>query len=164
MLWEVFACDFADVAAAVGRSEAACRQARDVLAARFFDAFRDGDVEGLREVFAADVQLVGNAGGKAPALSRTVIGADKVARLLAAIFARLARIGATLEQCGINGQPGAILRDREGMVASTFALDLLEGRIQTVRSVGNPDELRHLGPVADACALHRGVVEEARAH
>jgi RNA polymerase sigma-70 factor (ECF subfamily) len=180
VLREVFAYDFADVAAAVGRSEAACRQllvrarshidsgrprfevdrrARDVLAARFFDAFRDGDVEELREVLAADVQLVGDAGGNAPALSRTVVGADKVARLLAAIFADLARVGATLEECEVNGQPGAILRDREGKVAFTFALDLLGGQIQTVRSVANPDKLRHLGPVADAWALHREVKE-----
>jgi RNA polymerase sigma-70 factor, ECF subfamily len=178
VLREVFAYDFADVAAAVGRSEAACRQllvrarhhiesgrprfevdrqARDVLAARFFDAFRDGDVEGLRDVLAADVQLVGDAGGKAPALSRIVVGADKVARLLAAIFADLARVGATLEECEVNGQPGAILRDRAGRVAFTFALDLLGGQIQAIRSVGNPDKLRHLGPVADAWALHREV-------
>ncbi|MBB3084114.1 RNA polymerase sigma-70 factor [Geodermatophilus sabuli] len=184
VLREVFAYDFADVAAAVGRSEAACRQllvrarnhidsgrprfevdrqARDVLAARFFDAFRDGDVEGLREVLAADVQLVGDAGGKAPALSRAVVGVDKVARLLAAIFTRLARVGATLEQREVNGQPGAILRDREGRVAFTFALDVLGGQIQTVRSVGNPDKLRHLGPVADAWVLHREV-KEAHGH
>jgi RNA polymerase sigma-70 factor (ECF subfamily) len=180
VLREVFAYDFADVAAAVGRSEAACRQllvrarhhvesgrprfeadrqARDALAARFFDAFRDGDVEGLRTVLAADVQLVGDAGGKAPALSRAVVGADKVARLLAAIFADLARVGATLERCEVNGQPGAILRDRDGRVAFTFALDLLGGQIQTIRSIGNPDKLRHLGPVADAWALHREVKE-----
>ena len=184
VLRDVFGYDFADVAAAVGRSEAACRQllvrarhhidsgrprfevdrqARDVLAARFFDAFRDGDVEGLRDVLAADVQLVGDAGGKAPALSRAVVGADKVARLLAAIFASLARVGASLEQCEVNGQPGAILRDRDGRVAFTFALDLLGGQIQTVRSVANPDKLRHLGPVADAWALHREV-KEARGH
>jgi RNA polymerase sigma-70 factor (ECF subfamily) len=100
---------------------------------------------------------VGDAGGKAPALSRIVVGVEKVARLLAAIFADLARVGATLERSEVNGQPGAILRDREGRVAFTFVLDLLGGRIQTVRSVGNPDKLRHLGPVADAWALHREV-------
>jgi RNA polymerase sigma-70 factor (ECF subfamily) len=178
VLREVFGYDFADVAAAVGRSEPACRQllvrardhmhsgrprfevdrqTREVLATRFFDAFRDGDVEGLREVLAADVELVGDAGGKAPALSRVVVGVDKVARLLAAIFADLARVGVTLERREVNGQPGAILRDREGRVAFTFALDLLGGQIQTVRSVGNPDKLRHLGRVADAWDLHREV-------
>jgi RNA polymerase sigma-70 factor (ECF subfamily) len=88
-----------------------------------------------------------------------VVGADKVARLLAAIFADLARVGARLEECEVNGQPGAILRDREGKVAFTFALELLGGQIQTVRSVANPDKLRHLGPVADAWALHREVKE-----
>jgi RNA polymerase sigma-70 factor, ECF subfamily len=79
------------------------RQARDVPAARFFDAFRDGDVEALREVLAADVQLVGDAGGKAPALSRAVVGADKVARLLAAVSPRFARVGAAFEKCEVNG-------------------------------------------------------------
>jgi len=52
---------------------------------KFFDAFRNGDVEGLRGVLAADVELVGDAGGKAPALGRTVVGADRVARLLASL-------------------------------------------------------------------------------
>ncbi len=176
VLREVFAYEFADVAAAVGRSEAACRQllvrarrhmdsgrprfeadrqARDELAARFFDAFRHGDVEGLREALAADVELVGDAGGKAPALGRVVVGADKVARLLASLFPGLDRVGATLEECEVNGQPGAILRDRDGKVAFTFALDVLEGHVQTIRSIGNPDKLRHVGPVADAWALQR---------
>ena len=176
VLREVFAYDFAEVAATVGRSEAACRQllvrarrhmdsgrprfeadrrARDELAARFFDAFRNGDVEGLREVLAADVGLVGDAGGKAPALGRTVVGADKVARLLASLFPGLDRVGATFEQCEVNGQPGAILRDREGKVAFAFALEVLGGQIQTIRSVGNPDKLGHVGPVADAWALQR---------
>jgi RNA polymerase sigma-70 factor (ECF subfamily) len=176
VLREVFAYDFADVAAAVGRSEAACRQllvrardhihsgrprfevdrrARDVLADQFFHAFRDGDVEGLRDVLAADVQLVGDAGGKAHALARTVVGADKVARLLAAVFPRFARVDATLEQCEVNGQPGAILRDREGKVAVTLALDVLGEQIQTIRSIGNPDKLRHLGPVVDTWAFYR---------
>jgi RNA polymerase sigma-70 factor (ECF subfamily) len=183
VLRDVFAYDFADVAAAVGRSEAACRQllvrarehvhggrprfkvdrrARDQLADRFFAAFRDGDVDVLRDVLAADVQLVGDAGGKAPALSRIVVGADKVARLLGSVFPRLARLDATLEQCEVNGQPGAILRDREGKVAYLLALDVLDGQIQTVRSLGNPDKLGHLGPVADAWALQREFKDAAR--
>jgi RNA polymerase sigma-70 factor (ECF subfamily) len=174
VLREVFAYDYAEVAATVGRSEAACRQllmrarrhmdsgrprfdadlrAREELADRFFGAFRNGDVEGLREVLAADVDLVGDAGGKAPALGRTMVGADKVARVLASLFPRLDQIGASLEQREVNGQPGAVLRDREEKVAFAFALDVLGGRVQTIRSIGNPDKLRHIGPVADAWAL-----------
>lgn len=176
VLREVFAFGFPEVAAAVGRSEAACRQLavrarrhmdagrprfeadqeeREALAAQFFGAFRDGDVDGLKHLLAADVRMVGDAGGKAPALARSVVGAENVARLLASVAPRLAKIRVVFEQCVVNGQPGAIVRDRDGKVISTFALDVLDGQIQTIRSVGNPDKLRHVGPVADAWALWR---------
>ena len=45
----------------------------------------------------------------------------------------------------MNGQPGAIFRDRDGKVVNTWTLDVLDGRIQTIRSVINPDKLGHLG-------------------
>jgi hypothetical protein len=54
-----------------------------------------------------------------------------------------------------DGQPGAILRDRDGKVLNTLALDILDGRVQAIRSVINPDKLGHLGPVADAWAVIR---------
>ncbi len=131
------------------------RRQREKLAARFFDALREGDVDGLRELLAADVQLVGDGGGKAPALARSVIGAEKVARVLAAIFPWLVRIDVTLEPREVNGQPGAIFRDRDNKVLITLTLDVLDGQIQAIRSVSNPDKLRHVGPVADAWALAR---------
>jgi RNA polymerase sigma-70 factor, ECF subfamily len=55
----------------------------------------------------------------------------------------------------VNGQPGAIFRDRDNNVLNTWALDVLDGRIQTIRTVINPDKLRHVGPVADAWAVIR---------
>jgi hypothetical protein len=66
--------------------------------------------------------LVGNGGGKAPALAKGVVGADNVGRVLASIFPVLARIDARMEPCEVNGQPGAILRDRDGNLASTLTL------------------------------------------
>ena len=183
VLREVFGFGFEEVASAVGRSEAACRQLavrarrhmdagrprfeadrteRDELAARFFDALAEGDVEGLRELLAADVSLVGDGGGKAPQLARSIIGADKVARVLTSIFPWLVRIEVTLEPHEVNGQPGAIFRDRDGKVLYALTLDVLEGQIQTIRSVSNPDKLRHLGPVADAWAISREVNQARR--
>jgi RNA polymerase sigma-70 factor, ECF subfamily len=176
VLREVFGFGFPEIAPAVGRSEAACRQLavrarrhmdagrprfaadrkeRDELAARFFDALREGEVEGLRELLAADVQLVGDGGGKAPLLASHTIGPENVARVLAVLLPQFARIGVVLEPHEVNGQPGAIFRDRDGKVLSTLALDILGGRIQTIRSVVNPDKLGHVGPVADAWALRR---------
>ena len=183
VLREVFAFGFGEVASAVGRSEAACRQlavrarrhmdqgrprfeadrrGREELAERFFDALREGDVDGLRELLAADVQLVGDGGGRAPALARSIIGAEKVARVLASIFPWLVRIDVTLEPREVNGQPGAIFRDRDNKVLSTLTLDVLDGQIQTIRSVNNPYKLRHVGPVADAWAVARELNQARR--
>jgi RNA polymerase sigma-70 factor, ECF subfamily len=178
VLREVFGFAFPEIASAVGRSEAACRQLaararrhmdagrprfeadrreREELAARFFDALRDGDIDGLRELLAADVQMVADGGGKAPALARSVFGADNVARVLVSVFPLLVKIDATVEPRALNGQPGAIVHDRDGKVVGTLTLDVLGGRIQTIRSVANPDKLGHVGPVADAWAIAREV-------
>ncbi|MGH8827346.1 MAG: RNA polymerase sigma-70 factor [Jiangellaceae bacterium] len=178
VLRDVFGFGFPEVASAVGRSEAACRQLavrarrhmdfgrsrfeadrreREELAARFFEALRDGDVDGLRELLAADVQMVGDGGGKAPAFAKAVVGADNVARVLASVFPVLARIDARVEPREVNGQPGAILRDRDDKVVGILMLDVFGGQIQTIRSVVNPDKLGHVGPVADAWAIAREV-------
>ena len=183
VLREVFGFGFPEIASAVGRSEAACRQlavrgrrhmdagrprfeadrrGREELAARFFGALTEGDVDGLRELLAADVQLIGDGGGKAPALARSIIGAEKVARVLASFFPWLVRVEVTLEQHEVNGQPGAIFRDRDGKVLTTVVLDVLDGQIQTIRSVQNPDKLGHVGPVADAWGVAREVNEARR--
>ena len=95
-------------------------------------------------------------------LARSVIGADNVARVLASIFPLLAKIDARVEPRELNGQPGAILRDRNDKVVGTLTLDVLGGRIQTIRSVVNPDKLGHMGPVADAWAIAREVKQARR--
>ena len=176
VLREVFAFDFGEIAAAVGRSEPACRKLaerarrhmdagrprfdadrreREELASRFFDAFRLGDVTDLQELLAADVKLVGDGGGKAPQFGRAISGADEVARAFVAFSPLLARLDVTIERHEVNGQPGAIFRDRAGKVIYILTLDVHGGRIRTIRSVLNPDKLGHLGPVADAWALVR---------
>ncbi len=183
VLHEVFGFSFPEIATAVGRSEAACRQLavrarrhmdegrprfeadkreRKELADRFLDAFRNGDVEGLQDLLAADVELVSDSGGKAPQWGKGIFGADNVARVLAAMFSPFTQIGVVMEPREVNGQPGAIFRDREGKVVNTWAFDVLDGRIQTIHTVLNPDKLRHLGPVADAEAILHEVNQARR--
>ncbi len=183
VLREVFAFGFPEIASAVGRSEAACRQlavrarrhmdagrprfeadrlAREELAGRFFDAFREGDVEGLRELLAADVQMVGDGGGKAPQWKPFVTGADKVARLLATLMPSFVRIGGVVEPRPVNGQPGALIRAADGKVVNALALDILDGRVRMIRAVMNPDKLAHVGPVADGWEVLRAAQRELR--
>lgn len=183
VLREVFGFSFAEVASAVGRSESACRQLavrarrhmdagrtrfeadrreREHLAERFFNAFRHGDVDGLRSLLAADVQMIGDGGGKAPLWGQGVFGPEHVARMLATFIAPFLRIGGEVEPHEVNGQPGAIFRDREGKVVNTLVLDILDGQIQTIRAVINPDKLQHLGPVADAWAVVRDTNQARR--
>jgi RNA polymerase sigma-70 factor (ECF subfamily) len=183
VLRDVFGFDFPEAASAIGRSETACRQLavrarrhmdtgrprfeadrreREKLAARFFDALREGDVDGLRDLLAADVQIVGDGGGKAPQWTRAVIGVENVIRVFASVFPWLLRIGVEVEPHEVNGQPGAIFRDRDHKVLNTWTLDVLDGRIQTIRSVQNPDKLGHVGPVGDAWAITREAQEARR--
>jgi len=183
VLREVFRFDYPEIASAVGRSEAACRQLavrarrhmeagrprfmadqreREELAERFFDALRDGDVAGLRALLAADVHLFSDSGGKAPQWGRGIFGAEKVASLLASLVLPFSRIGGVVERHRVNGQPGAIFRDRHGRVINTWALDIVDGQIQTIHTVQNPDKLRHVGPVADAWTVVRETLQARR--
>ena len=183
VLREVFAFGFDEIASTVGRSEAACRQLavrarrhmeagrprfeadrrmREELASRFCEALETGDVHGLRELLAADVELISDSGGKAPALPGSVRGAENITRLLAAVVPQLAQIGVVIESQEINGQSGAIVRDRHGLVLAVMVLDIVDGQIQTVRSVINPDKLKHLGPVADAWVVDQEYFEAKR--
>jgi RNA polymerase sigma-70 factor (ECF subfamily) len=176
VLHDVFAFPFSEISDVVGRSETTCRQLasrarrlmqegrprfdvdrreREELAARFFDAVTVGDVDELRGLLAADVEVYGDGGGKAPQWMRVVVGQDNVARMFAGLGRRFAGAGLQVEPHEVNGQPGAVFRDAAGAVINVLALDVFDGRIQVIRSVINPDKLHHLGPVADAWALMR---------
>lgn len=176
VLRDVFGFSFAEIARAVGRSEASCRQhalrarrhmeanqprfeadprKREELARRFFTAFADGDVQGLHELLASDAQLISDSGGRAPQWGEGVAGAEKVARLLASLGGPFGQAGGVVVPHQVNGQPGAIFRSREGKVINTWTLEIGEAGVQVIRTVLNPEKLRHMGEVADAAAVLR---------
>jgi RNA polymerase sigma-70 factor, ECF subfamily len=174
LLHDVFGYGYDEVAAVVGKGEANCRQLatrarrhlakerprfdaprqeRDELAARFFAAVVDGEVDRLVEMLADDVTVYGDGGGKAPQWMSPIAGALRVARLLAGAGHLMRDVGAELRRCEINGQPGAQVLGPDGLLVNVLVLDIADGAVQTVRSVINPDKLQHIGPVADAHAL-----------
>jgi RNA polymerase sigma-70 factor (TIGR02957 family) len=171
LLREVFDYPYEEIARIVGKSEdntrqlvtrarrqvqqrrprfEASRERREVLARRFFAAAVDGELEALEELLAHDVVLHGDGGGKAPALAHPVHGRAKVARTLLAWFRAAARIGGvSLQAAEVNGQPGALLLDPEGRLVTVLAVAVADGQVQAIRSIVNPDKLRHLGPTAN---------------
>jgi RNA polymerase sigma-70 factor (TIGR02957 family) len=141
-----------------GRSRfEASREQRDELARRFLAASQDGDLEALEALLAHDVVLHGDGGGKAPALARPLHGRARVARTLLAWMKATVRFGGvSLRPVEVNGQPGAMSFDPEGRLINVLAFDIADGQIQAIRSVVNPDKLRHLGPLADLGELLGG--------
>jgi RNA polymerase sigma-70 factor, ECF subfamily len=171
VLRESFDLDYDAIAEIVGRSEDNCRQilrrarrrleedARprfevdpaegEALAARFLAAARDGDLDGLVAVLAADVELVGDGGGRARSIPHPMHGAAAVARALISFYGQTERWGLTLEPVWVNGAPGFRTLDADGRLVNVVGLEIGAGAIQAVHSMLNPDKLAHLGPTSD---------------
>ncbi|MGY1692253.1 RNA polymerase sigma factor SigJ [Geodermatophilus sp. SYSU D01105] len=165
VLREVFGLPAAEVAATLGRSEAAVRQmahrarehvqsrqprfdadrsAQRAVTERFLAACAGGDVEALLAALAPDVVLVTDGGGKAKAALRPIAGADKVARFLLATAAQgLSLPGLRTEVADLNGAPGVVVW-AGGAPYLTMSLVLVDGLVAQVLVVRNPDKLRGL--------------------
>ncbi|HLQ56543.1 MAG TPA: RNA polymerase sigma-70 factor [Streptosporangiaceae bacterium] len=170
LLHDVFDYGYDEIAGIVGKSQDNCRQLarrarrhvvehkprfdasrreREELAARFFAAMGEGDMSGLVDLLAADVVVYGDSGGTRPSWPRPIVGRDNVVRLVAGISGQVRELGVTLRRAEINGQPGALFYDSSGLLVSVLCLDIVDGVVQAVRSVINPDKLQHLGPLSD---------------
>jgi RNA polymerase sigma-70 factor (ECF subfamily) len=166
LLREVFEYDYDEIASVVGKSEENCRQIavrarrqvqagkprfeaskaeREELARRFFRAAGEGDVESLVGMLAADVVAYADGGGKATAFPRPVHGRDKVLRILRGPAGRGERLWVTdVRLAEINGQPGAMFLDPDGVPVVAVSLDIVDGQVQSLRAVSNPEKLEHL--------------------
>ncbi|MFE7318988.1 RNA polymerase sigma-70 factor [Streptomyces sp. NPDC057555] len=159
VLREVFAVDYDEIAEAVGKSPAAVRQiahrARAHVAARrprevvsadetrealaaFQRAAETGDVQGLLDILAPDVVLLGDGGGVVQAVPVPVVGAGRVAELAAG----LGRFGtaASLRPAQVNGHPALVFRI-DGRIDTVLAARLDGGRITGLYAVRNPEKL-----------------------
>jgi RNA polymerase sigma-70 factor (ECF subfamily) len=174
VLREVLDLEFAEIAAAVDKTEAACRQllhrarervaagrrrfprrdAQAALATRFVTALATGDVAALVDLLIDDATAVSDHGGKAKAAQHTIVGADRVARFLVGMAGKAATLQLTSEVAWLNGSPALVVRDaRAGAIYVTVTLDLLEvdgaARVAAVHLVRNPDKLPAALPAID---------------
>jgi RNA polymerase sigma-70 factor (ECF subfamily) len=169
VLREVLDLEYDEIAAAVGRSEAAVRQllhrARGHVASRkpryptspdvlrtmtaaFYDTLNRGDLDGLMKLLTADVTVESDHGGKARANLNTILGADRTARFLHGLAGKLARVpGARIAPWWINGAPGFVVFEGDA-VTTAMVIDIVNDggtpRIGAVHNVRNPDKLGHL--------------------
>jgi RNA polymerase sigma-70 factor, ECF subfamily len=170
LLHDVFGYDYDETAGVVGRSAVNCRQIahrarqhveagrprfdveasqREELAARFFGAVEKGDMDALVSMLAADVEVHGDSAGAGVMWRRRIAGREHVGRLLATLGRQLGEVHGSLEPTGVNGQPGALIRAADGSLIAVFSVDIVDGQVQTFRSIISPGKLRHLGPLAD---------------
>lgn len=183
LLREVFNYSYEDIAPIVDKSEANCRQIfgrsrqhletqkgrheasreqGEALLRSFLAAAHDGDLNQLVDLLAADVAFYGDGGGKAAAVREPVYGRDRVAAFILALFKQVPRMGVSVEPAFVNGGPGIITHDRQGKVVSVLSLDVLDGVIQAVRGVVNPEKLQHLGPVSDLIRIPADHQDQSR--
>jgi RNA polymerase sigma-70 factor (ECF subfamily) len=174
LLHDVFDYSFAQVAEALGRNEAACRQlavrarthVRETrppgvvppkgasggldpkhaeLLSAFMAASRSGDLQALTRLLASDARVVTDGGGKVAAALNVIDGADRVAAFIAGV----ARKGWTDEMSvrfeTINGLPGLLLSGPNGLL-QTSSFEIEDGVVKAIYVVRNPDKLRHLLP------------------
>jgi RNA polymerase sigma-70 factor (ECF subfamily) len=167
LLHDVFDSSYAEVAAALGREEAACRQlvsrARGhVKAARpryatsmeehtqlvraFGAAVLTGDIDGLQRILADDAVLYPDGGGRVLSALRPIYGSDRVARFFFGVLKKfpLGTSAEVLEEM-VNGAPGFYIEE-DGQPVQTISFDIHDGRITSIYVVRNPDKLARLAP------------------
>jgi RNA polymerase sigma-70 factor (ECF subfamily) len=170
LLREVFGYAYPEIAEVTGKTEAACRQvfarARrridegrprfetsraegEELTGLFLAAARGGDMSSLIQKLAPDVLFYGDSGGLGEiTYVEPVVGRDRVAEVIRIQLARTMALGASLQAAWVNGQPGLLASDADGGLIAVIAFDVLDGQVQAIRVVANPEKLRHIGPVS----------------
>lgn len=159
LLRDVFDYDYPDIAAIVGKAEAACRQtlhrarlrvregrprfsvaeeARENLLERFFVAARSGDRQAVMALLTDDVEYRSDGGGKVVAALKVLRGPDRIARLLYCIARNY--VGMTYRLVRVNGELGAASL-LDGQLQSILAFDTTADRICGIYVMRNPDKI-----------------------
>lgn len=163
LLRQVFDYDYGEIAAMLDKSEAAVRQivhragervrserprftvtpqSHRHLLERFVQAARTGQREAIRALFDDGVDVIGDGGGKVPAVRGGLRGGDRVTNLF---WAHALRLGERLHYrvAMVNGEPG-VLRYVDGKLESAMAVETDGQRIVAMYSIRNPDKLARI--------------------
>lgn len=163
LLRDVFGCEYAEIATALGKSLAAARQtvhrarervradrprfaappdAKERLLGRFIGALETGDKDALLTLFAEDAAWTSDGGGKVIAARRVLHGGRRIARMLAKLSAKFGhRFRYRLAR--LNGEP-AVLEYVSGHVFAADFCEIEGDRVVAMYRVLNPEKLTHV--------------------
>ncbi len=164
LLREVFEYEFAEIAAMLGKSEAACRRSfsrakphlrehrprfpasretHQQLLSGYFHAVQTGEMTSLMNLLSENVILWADGGGKIKqAALRPLHGRDAVARFSLGTK-RFWPENSRVELKEVNGQAALVIRAGD-QVFSVLTIDVEEGQIQEIRIIANPEKLTHV--------------------
>jgi RNA polymerase sigma-70 factor, ECF subfamily len=163
LLREVFEYDYPEIAQIVDKTPENCRQIlrrsrqhlaterprfpvspqqQEQITAQFLAASTQGNLEGLLALLAEDVTLWADGGGQVAAALKPIYGSQKVARFLFAIQQKWLPT-AIAELVEINGRTSILIRSGND-IHSVMTFEVVEGYIQTIYSVRNPEKLKRL--------------------
>jgi RNA polymerase sigma-70 factor (ECF subfamily) len=164
VLHDVFSVGFDEIATTLDRSPDAARQLASRARRRVRDGSRHGtvdkaehrqavqafaaattlgDIQGLLAVLDPDVVWHSDGGGIVTAGARPVVGAEKVARLVAGLVKKFATPASSVAFAQVNGEPGLVFSEA-GQVVAVAAFTVAAGRIAEAYVVVNPEKLSHL--------------------
>ena len=163
LLRDVFEYDYDEISQIVGKSPANCRQIlrrakqhlaaerprfpasqqqQEQITAQFLEASTTGNLPDLLLLLAKDVTYCSDGGGQVAAVLKPLHGNQKVARFLRAIYQKWL-CQATPHLTEINGQLG-IIYWMDGSVYCAIAFEIVDGRIQSIYNVRNPNKLTQI--------------------
>ncbi|MFN8491823.1 MAG: RNA polymerase sigma-70 factor [Caldilineaceae bacterium] len=165
LLREVFDYEYREIASFINKSETACRQLfsrakkhvadhrprfptspaeHERVLNTFVVAVESGDLDQLMAVMAEDVVCYADGGGKATAAARPLHGREQVAKFVKGVQKSGFKPGDTIEMPLINGRTGFLVRNAEGAITTVLTLDIVDGVIDALYFIRNPDKLQHL--------------------
>ena len=163
LLREVFDADYDEIAKAIGKSEAACRQlvsrakaqlrddrpryvvSREThhrLLQTFAHALQRGDFAAINSMLAEDAVLMGDGGGRVQSFPKPMVGGRRIAQLFYAAALRY-KSGLRVELIVLNSQ-AALLRFLDGALESAQTYETDGERIVRIQVQRNPDKLARI--------------------
>lgn len=111
------------------------------VAKKFVSLISNGEIEELIAIFNDNISIIGDGGGKAPAIAKPIFGKQPVAQFMIKLFSNK-NYSPTFSFTEVLSQP-AIVIYINGEIICVQVLSLQENKISQVFAVINPDKLTH---------------------